>query len=353
MNAPLWTSEQLAQRLGAELRGPGDVPLSRLDSLEDADALAVSFVREARHAPRWAASRCGAVLVSRRAYQEAAAVFDDGAAAGRTVLMVPDADLAMIDLLAELGASLAPPPPTPGPVSVDPTARIHPGAVLGAFCTVGPGCEVAPGAILHARVSLGASVRIGPGTVLHPGVVVQDRSVIGAGCTLHPGVVIGADGFGYRPAPGGKGILKIPHIGNVVIEDAVEIGANTTIDRAKFGSTRVGAMTKIDNLVQVGHNCRIGRACLICGCCALAGSATLEDGVTLAGGVGVADGRTIGRGATVGGRSGVMDDIPAGETWVGYPARPARQTMRLVATLDQLPDTLRKARKLLGMENDS
>lgn len=353
MNVPLWTTEQLAQRLGAELRGPGGVALSRLDSLEDADASAVSFVREARHAPRWSSSRCGAVLVSRRAFQEGADVFEQGAAAGRAVLIVADADLAMIDLLTELGAALAPPPPTPGPVSVDPTARVHPTAMLGAFCTVGQGCEIGPGAVVHARVSLGAGVRIGQGTVIHSGAVVQDRSVIGAGCILHPGVVIGADGFGYRPAPGGKGILKVPHIGNVELEDAVEVGANTTIDRGKFGSTRVGAMTKIDNLVQIAHNCRIGRACLICGCCALAGSVVIEDGVTLAGGVGVADGRTIGRGATIGARSGVMDDIPPRETWVGYPARPARQTMRLIATLDQLPDTLRKARKMLGLDTEA
>lgn len=349
-STPRWTSGVLASRLSADLHGPEDIALHRLDSLDDAGPDALTFIRDAKHAQRWHASRAGAALVSKKVFDESgAALAEHGAPSRRAILVVPDADLAMVELLTELAPDPLAAPTTPGHRSVHPEAKVDPTAMLGAHVVVGPGSTIGAGCVLHAQVVVGSRVSIGAGTVLHPGVVIQDGCVIGSGCILHAGVVIGADGFGYRAAPDGRGILKVPHIGHVEIGDAVEIGANATIDRGKFGATRIGAMTKIDNLVQIGHNCRIGRGCLICGCCALAGSVTLEDGVTLAGGVGVADGRTIGRGATIGARSGVMDDIPAGQTWVGYPARPARQTMRLIAALDELPETLREARKALGL----
>lgn len=345
---PNWTTGSLAARFGAELRGPADIALARLDSLEDARADTLSFIREARHAAKWHASKAGAALVSRAAFNEAGAALNGEATPSRALLVVPDADLALIELLTELAPDPKAGPTTPGHRSVHPEASIDPTAELGAHAVVGPGSVVGARSVLHAQVVIGSNVTIGSDTVLHAGVVVQDRCRIGNSCILHPGVVIGADGFGFRPSPDGRGILKVPHIGDVVVGDHVEIGANSTIDRGKFGSTRVGTMTKIDNLVQIGHNCRIGNACVICGCCALAGSVVLEDGVTLAGGVGIADGRVIGRGASVGGRSGVMDDIPPGQAWVGYPARPARQTMRLIAALETLPDMLKKAQKLLG-----
>lgn len=345
---PSWTSGGLAARFKAELIGPADIALRRLDSLEDAGPDAVTFVREARHAPRWAASNAGAALVSKRAWDEASSAFGDrGGPTRRALLIVADADLAMIELLGELAPDPLAVPTTPGHRSIHPEARVDPTAVLGAHVVVGPGSVVGARSVIHAQAVVGSNVRIGAGTVLHAGVVVQDRCTIGDGCIIHPGVVIGADGFGYRPSPDGRGIVKVPHIGDVAIGDAVEIGANTTIDRGKFGSTRIGSMTKIDNLVQIGHNCRIGKACLICGCCALAGSVVIEDGAVLAGGVGIADGKTIGRGAKVGARSGVMDDIPAGESWVGYPARPAKQTMRILSSLDKLPDVMRKASKMM------
>jgi UDP-3-O-[3-hydroxymyristoyl] glucosamine N-acyltransferase len=213
--------------------------------------------------------------------------------------------------------------------------------------SVGPGARVGERCTLHSGVSVGASVSLGDDTQLHAGVVVYPRCSIGARCTLHANVVIGADGFGYRPAPDARSILKVPHIGTVEIHDDVEIGASTTIDRAKFGATVIGSGTKIDNLVQIGHNVRVGRSCIICGCAALAGSVVIGDGATIAGGVGIADNITIGAGAKVGARSGVMDDVPPGESWVGYPAKPARQTFRILTALNQLPDVMSQVKKLL------
>jgi len=341
-----WTTGDLARRLTAELRGPDDLRLSRLETIEQADASSLTFIRDARNAAKWAASRAGAAVVSRH-------VANDPAVApppipGRALVVVEDADHALISVLEWLA------PPTPAPpagisplASVSPEAIIAPGAHIGPHCTIGAGARIGERCTLHAAVTIGAGVTIGDDCELHPGVVVYSRSRIGARCRLHAGVVIGADGFGYRPSPDKRGLVKVPHIGITEIHDDVEIGANTTIDRAKFGATIIGAGTKIDNLVQIGHNVRVGRSCIICGCAALAGSVTLGDGVTLAGGVGLADGITIGSGATIGARSGVMDDIPAGEMWVGYPARPARQAMRIVAATQQLPDLVSQVRKLL------
>lgn len=337
--APSWTTGELAARLRAELVGPADLRITRLDALDRADASTLSFIRDAKYAADWAESSAGAAIVSRG--------LPVSPSPGRALLIVDDADRALIQILEALT------PPSHRTAGVSPTATIDPTARVDATASVGPGACIGPRTTVGARtailanVTLGADVRVGADCELRPGVVVEDRCTIGSRVRIHPNAVIGADGFGYRPAPDGRGLLKIPHAGNVEIGDDVEIGANANIDRGKFGPTTVGEGTKIDNLVQVGHNCRIGRHCIICGTCGLSGSVTLGDGVVLAGGVAVADNITIGAGAKVGARSGVMHDIPAGEEWVGYPAAPVRVTMRLVASQRQLPEVLQKLRRVL------
>jgi len=229
---------------------------------------------------------------------------------------------------------------------IAPSATVDPSAAVGPFVTVGPGTTVGARTALHAGVTLGAGVRVGEDCELRAGVVVEDRCSLGARVRLHANVVIGADGFGYRPSADGRSLVKIPHAGHVEVHDDVEVGANTTIDRGKFGPTIVGAGAKIDNLVQIGHNCRIGRSVIVCGAAALAGSVSVGDGAILGGGTGIADNLSIGAGARVGARSGVMDDIPAGETWAGYPARPIGDTMRIVAATSKLPELLRQVKRL-------
>ncbi len=334
-----WTTGELAELLRAELVGPSDVRIARLDALDRADSATLTFIRDARHVDRWQTSAAAAAIVSRGIEAEPGE--------GRALLFVQDADHALIQVLDALT------PPTHRPVDRHPTAAIDPSAAVDRTVSIGPGvcvgprCVIEAGAILHANVTIGADVRIGAHAEIRAGVVVEDRCVIGARARLHPNCVIGSDGFGYRPSKDGKGLVKIPHAGNVEIGDDAEIGAGTTIDRGKFGATVVGAGTKIDNLVQIGHNCRIGRSCIICGCCALAGSVTVGDGAVLAGGVGVADNITIGARSKVGARSGVMDNIPDGETWVGYPAAPWKQTMRIVAATKQLPETIAEIRRAI------
>lgn len=342
-----WTTGELAALLAADLVGRDDLRITRLDSLENADGTALAFIRDEKYGATWARSEAAAAVVSR-------GVTPSGHDPDRrALLIVDDADRALIALLEKI----TPPHVAPAP-GAHPTASIDPSTTIGADVRLGPGVAIGPnstigdGAILHANVVIGAGVTVGRGCDLRAGVVIEDRCTLADGVTIHPNAVIGADGFGYRPAPGGKGLVKIPHGGAVEIHDGVEIGAGAMIDRGKFGNTVIGAGAKIDNLVQIGHNCRIGRSCIICGSCGIAGSVTIGDGAVLGGGVGVRDNVTIGDGAQIGARSGVMDDIPAGEIWVGYPARPAKETMRIIAATGRLPKLMKQLRAR-GLEPDA
>jgi len=336
------TTGALAELLSARLEGPPDIPLADIAPLDKATAGALSFIRDERNAKAWPASNASAALVT-----EGVPVPGHDPE-NRALLFVDDADRALLGLLESFAQSRTPHAPDQGvdPTAVvDPSAHIDLSAAIGPLCVVGPGARVGPNAVLSARVTVGHDARVGPGCVLHPGAVLQHGCTLGERCIVHPGAVIGADGFGYLPGPDGP--IKIPHVGAVVVGDAVEIGANTTIDRGKLGDTRIGSATKIDNLCQIGHNCDIGQGVIICGCCGISGSVTIGDGATLAGGVGVGDGVTIGRGATVGARSGVMNDIPEGQTWLGYPAAPARETAANLAQFRHLARTLRDIRRRL------
>lgn len=335
------TSGSIAALVGGELVGPGDVAITSIDAMDRAGPGAVTFIRSGAFAARWPACRASAVVVTR-----GIAVPESPR---RAVIHVADADAAVVAILRALSPAPARPAGGVHPLAfVDSTARVDPSATIGPMCVVGAGAAVGARAWLMSSVTLGSGASVGGDSTAYPGVVIGDRCVIGSHTILQPGVKIGADGFGYTAGP--EGAVKIPHIGNVVIGDHVEIGANTCIDRGKFGSTTIGDGTKIDNLVQIGHNCRVGRACLICGQCGLSGSVTLGDGVILAGSVGVADNLTIGDGARVGGRSGVNDDIPAGESWLGSPAQPLRDAAMNMAMYRDLARHIRELRRRVKAE---
>ena len=334
------TTGELAERLGAELLGPSDLRIARVEALERADGESLTFIRDAAYAERWGASGAAAAVVTRGL-----------APAGHTpesraLLVVDDADRAMIRVLELVTPQHARPAEGTHPsATVDASAALEPGVRVGPGVVVGPGCRVGEGATLHAGVVLGAGAAVGARSDLRSGVVIEDRCAVGREVIIHPNAVIGADGFGYRPSDDGRSVVKIPHAGWVEIGDGVEIGACTTVDRGKFGATVVGAGTKIDNQVQIGHNCRIGRGCVICGAVAIAGTVTVGDGVTLGGGVRVRDNITIGPGATIAGGSGVGGDVPAGETWFGVPARKSDSAKRDMMAGVGLSETLRDLRK--------
>lgn len=334
------TTGWLAQKLGAQLVGPADLAIARLDTLERGTAGALTFIRNGRYASFWPNSRASAALVTK------GIEVPGHDAATRALLFVSNADLALNTVL-----ELMAPKPPPARVGVHPSAIVDPSATIAPTASIGPGCVVEAGAsigegtVLIAQVYVGADARIGRGCTMHPGVRVLHRCAVGDGCVFHAGVVIGADGFGYRPDPSGRGLAKIPHIGNVEIEAGVEIGANSCVDRAKFGSTVVGAGTKLDNLVQIGHGCTIGRCCLICAQVGIAGSVTVGDGVMLGGQAGIADNLTVGKGAQLAARAGIMQDVPPGETWFGTPAYNGRQAFRDITILREFAAEYRKQRQ--------
>lgn len=340
-----YTTSDLARRVQGVLRGPSDLAIAGINSLEEATDRDITFIADAAHAQRWCDARAGAAVVS------------DGLEPSRhdpksrALIVVPNAAVAMIELLRLFQ------PPTPQPRAgrhptavIDPSAEVSPDAHIGPMVCIDQGAVVGPRVVLHAGVRIYCGVRIGEDSILHANAVVRERCQIGCRVIIHQNASIGADGFGFEPAPDGSGLVKVPQIGSVRIEDDVEIGAGACIDRAKFGQTVIGAGTKIDNLVQIGHNCRIGRGCVIAGLTGLGGSATVGDGVRIAGAVGIADHVHVGSGATIAGQSGVMRDVPAGSTVGGSPADDARQKLRELAAMRKLPDWMQRVSRLLKMD---
>ncbi len=332
-------AEKLASRGGAELVGRSDLPITHVDSLERAGVGALTFVRSRDFLRQWETSAASAALAPRE-------LLPEKVGESRAVVLVRDADQALSYVLELMAPPQFMPPPGVHPSAlVDATAVLGTGVSVGPQCIVGPGARIGDGTALVARVFLGREVRIGRGCKLHVNVSVLDRCVIGDGCNIHGGAVIGTDGFGYRPNPDGKGVTLVPHIGNVEIGNGVDIGANTCIDRAKWGSTSIGDGCKIDNLVQIGHGAKIGRVVLMAGQVGVSGSAIIGDGVMLGGQAGVVDNVEIGKGALIAGQSGVTKKVPPGEAWFGMPAMLSKEYFRDRATLRRLAMVVREQRR--------
>jgi UDP-3-O-[3-hydroxymyristoyl] glucosamine N-acyltransferase len=316
---PSLTAGEIASLAGGRLDGPSDLVIRGLDTVDAAGPDELTFIGDASYAGRWASSRAGAALVTEGLEP------DGHDPATRALIYVESADLAMGAILDHLAPEL--PGPAPG---VHETAFVDPTATIGADCRIGPRVCIGPRtvvgdrAVIHAGVSIFDDVRIGDDCTIWANAVLRKRTVLGDRVVLHSGVVLGTEGFGYRPSPDGRRILHIPHIGHVEIGDDVEIGANSAVDRGKFGPTRIGAQTKIDNLVQIGHNCRIGRGCMISGLAGIAGSVTLEDGVIIGGGAGLRDHITIGAGAKIAARRRSWTAFPRARH--GAATRPSRTT---------------------------
>jgi UDP-3-O-[3-hydroxymyristoyl] glucosamine N-acyltransferase len=263
----------------------------------------------------------------------------------KVVFRVDDTEAAVAAVL-EL---FAPPVQHPAP-GIDPLAKIAPSATLGADCAIGPGVVIGQRAVLgnrvnlHAGVVIGDDVTIGDHCDLYPNVVVRERVTIGSRVVIHAGSVIGSDGFGY--CWDGQRHVKIPQIGTVIIEDDVEIGSCVCIDRAKFGATRIGVGTKIDNLVQIAHNVQVGPHCIIVGQTGIAGSVHLGTGVTLGGQTAVRDHITLGDGAIAAARSAIANNVPPKQLVSGMPAFPHRQSLREQAALRRLPELIVQVRQL-------
>jgi UDP-3-O-[3-hydroxymyristoyl] glucosamine N-acyltransferase len=222
---------------------------------------------------------------------------------------------------------------------------IGPGCVLSEHCSIGDGC------VLVANVWVGKHVKIGDNTLIEPGVVIYDRSLLGKNCIVHANAVIGCEGFGFMP-DSKKGLLRIPQIGRAVIEDDVEIGVCSGIDRATFGETKISKGTKIDSHVKIAHNCTVGEYCIIVAQTGIAGSSTLGNGVTMAAQSGVANHATVGDGVIAAGRAGITDDTQAGAIVSGFPAIDHKKDLRQMAATRQLPDLIKNVKNIEKRLND-
>ncbi len=304
---------------------PGELLITGVAPLQSAGPSEVSFLDNRRYAGLLTATKAGAVIV----HPDFVAQVPAGTVALPTA--TPYVAWAKVATLF-----FPPPPPQPG---------IHPAAIVDAGAEVDDTAEIGPGAVIGANASVGPHSRIGPNAVLGAGVVVGAGCRIGAGCSvshavlgdrvnLLPGVRIGQEGFGFAQTD--RGFLTVPQLGRVVIENDVEIGANSTIDRGSTQDTVIGAGSRIDNLVMLGHNVRLGRCCVIVAQAGISGSTTLDDFAVVAAQAGLTGHLKVGKGARIGAQAGVMSDVPAGAEIVGSPAEPVRDFFRGVATLRKL-----------------
>ncbi len=326
--------------------GPG-VPLDRrignIAPLNSARSSDIAFLDNAKYLDTLAHTHAGACLIAPR--------FADAAPARLPVLVTPEPYRAFVAIARALFPTALRPSSLFGATGraanalVHPSARIEAGVTIDPMAVVGPGTEIGAGSLIAAGAVIGSNVAVGRDCAIGAGATVL-HALIGDRVIIHPGVRIGQDGFGFLPSP--QGHQKIPQHRRVIIQDDVEIGANTTIDRGSTRDTVIGEGTKIDNLVQIAHNVSIGRHCLIAGQTGISGSSQVGDFVMMGGQVGLADHVTIGSGAMLAAQSGYMSDVPAGGRYMGSPAQPAREYMKSVAALRRLARSGDKSRNRDG-----
>jgi UDP-3-O-[3-hydroxymyristoyl] glucosamine N-acyltransferase len=327
------TVGELAERIQGAVEGDHGALIVGVSSIDEAEFGDVVFAENARFLSKAAKSRASAIVS-----------FLDAATPDKPLIKVDNPRYAFAKILELFRQPLNVEP------GVHPTAVMGRGAHLGENASIGPHCTVGDNVRIGARsvfmpgCHVGDDCEIGEDCIVFPNVTLYPFTKLGARVTIHSGTVVGADGFGYMRI--GDHSYKVPHVGNVEIDDDVEIGANCAIDRAKTGSTIIGARTKIDNLVHVAHNVKIGTDCIIIAQVGVAGSVELGHGVTLAGQVGLKDHIKIGDGAIVMAQGGVFGDVKAGEQVSGYPARPHREKMRVEAATAKLPEYVRRIRAL-------
>jgi UDP-3-O-[3-hydroxymyristoyl] glucosamine N-acyltransferase len=334
---PSLTAADIARLVHGTVQGDGSTTVSGVAPLDRAGASELSLLASAQYTSEFLHSAAGIVLVT-----PALAAVTGGPECRIVVDQPQEAMLAVLPALY---------PPPPRREGIHPTVVVGRGVTLGREVAIGPcsviedGAALADGVSVGAHCTIGRGVHIAEGSWLADSVTLYPGAVIGRRVRLHAGVRIACDGFGYVQVGGTH--QKIPHVGRCIIEDDVEVGANSTLDRGSIDDTVVGAGTRIDNLVHVAHNVRIGRSCLIMAQVGIAGSVHIGDGCVLAGQVGVSGHHRVGAGARLAAQAGVFGDIPAGETWSGYPARPHKEALRAYAALFKLAGMMRQLQQLL------
>jgi UDP-3-O-[3-hydroxymyristoyl] glucosamine N-acyltransferase len=332
---------ELAKRLGGEVRGDAQAEVDRVAPLETASPGSISFLSSARYRAELRSCRATALIVS----DPSLLAPEGGAPSFPAILVVKDAYVAYAKAAATLHPAVAEAAGIHPTAVVHPTARVDATAHLGAFVSVGEGASIGPRATLYPHVVVYRGASIGEDTTLHSGVSVREGCRIGRGVVIHNNAVIGADGFGFARDEDGRQV-KIPQIGIVEIDDDVEIGALSAVDRASMGVTRIRRGTKLDNLVQIGHSVEIGEDGVLCAQVGVGGSTKVGDHVILAGQVGVADHVTLGDDVIASAQSGLHGEVASGSRMAGSPAFDARVWLKVSAGLKQLPDLIKRVRDL-------
>ncbi len=329
------TAREIARQIGGELSGDGAIELKGLAPADSARSGDLTFAENEDYFKRAADGSASAILVDRAL---------EGLTTNKVLIRVPNARVAFAKLLGLFF-------PSPQFVAgvhpsavIASSAQIDPSAHIGPHCIIGERAKLGARVVLHGGDDVGADCALGDDTQLFPNVTLYPRSQIGKRVMIHAGSAIGSDGFGYVFDSGAH--RKIPQIGNVIIHDDVEIGANVTIDRGALGSTVIGKGSKIDNLVQIGHNVVLGEHCIVISQVGIAGSTKIGNNVIIAGQAGLAGHLNIGNQVTISAQSGVMTDIPDGEKWLGAPAMRDRDMKRIYIAWQRLPELLRRVAAL-------
>jgi len=328
------TLRELADRLGCRLEGDGDIEILHVAGIQDAQPGDLTFLANAKYESALPLTRASAVLLR-----------DEAPPAPCAMLRTRDPYLAFARAVALFAPPWRPPAGVHPQAAVAPDARIGRNVSIGAFVVVGDGASLGENTVVFPNVTIGPGAQIGADCVIHSNVSIRERVVIGNRVILQNGVVIGADGYGFVRRGDGTH-EKIPQVATVVIEDDVELGANTTVDRPAVGETRISSGTKIDNLVMVGHGVSIGRNVLMAAQVGIAGSTDIADDVVFGGQVGVGGHLTIGRGAVAVGQSGVTNSLEPGAMVAGYPAIDTREWRKASVVFKRLPELKRRIEEL-------
>jgi UDP-3-O-[3-hydroxymyristoyl] glucosamine N-acyltransferase len=328
------TLREIAARLECRLEGDGDIDIVRIAGIQEAGPGDLTFVANAKYEKALPSTRASAVILR-----------EDAPAAPCAILRTRDPYLAFARAVALFSSAQRPAPGIDALAAVASDARVGQNVSIGPFVAIGEDASVGDGTIIFPNVTVGPGARIGTDCVIHSNVSIRERVTIGNRVILQNGVVIGSDGYGFVRRGDGTH-EKIPQVATVVIEDDVELGANTTVDRPAVGETRISAGTKIDNLVQIGHGVTVGRNVLMAAQVGIAGSTHIGDDVTFGGQVGVGGHLTIGRGAVAVGQSGVTNSLDAGQMVAGYPAIDAREWRKASVVFRRLPELKRRLEQL-------
>lgn len=331
-----FTAQQIADFLNGEIIGDSSVRVNNVSKIEEGQPATLSFLANPKYTQYIYTTQSSIVLVNRD--------FTPEAEIKATLVKVDDAYACMAMLLNLVAQARPKRSGIESNVVIDASVSIPENHYIGAFSYISTGVKLGDHVSIYPQVYIGENVQLGENVTIYPGVKIYHDCVIGNNCTIHAGSVIGADGFGF--APSDSGYQKIAQIGNVILEDNVEIGANSSIDRATMGSTIIRQGVKLDNLIQIGHNAEVGKNTVIAAQTGVAGSTKIGDNCMIAGQVGIAGHITIGNNCMIGAQSGVPNNVANNQNILGYPAMPAREFARQTVLIKKLPDLNKQVKEL-------